>query len=289
MAAGFRLSRRTVRRGGCGLGPDATVAAMVVPVRFGQEVRRELKRVLAPPYEAPSVVVLNALLVTGAWFLLPPQWLFRVHTARVFPITLAVWMLADVPATNLFGSDARRMGSLLAKPGELRRVLAAKNAVLWLLVTPACAVVAAAVGVATKESVLSVLSTIVVLVAVPLGTLPISAWLGIVFPYHTMSLAARWQHRRPVARMIVRWLVLLVLPYLVVPFVAGILVLPLLTGRRLPSGSWMTGSDLDFALGVVVVSCSCAAAWFVGHAVSVRLVRARSANLSGFLADPMRG
>jgi hypothetical protein len=260
-----------------------------LPRTLGHAVADELRHAFSPPYEAPLVVVLNALLMAGAWFLLPPDWFFRVHTARFFPITLAVWMLADVPATNLLGSDAARMSVVLDQPSLLGRMLVAKNVVLWLLVAPVCVLVAVVVGTVTGESGVSVLATVSALLIVPFGALGLTACLGVLFPYHALTLKVRWEHRHPLGRMVARWLILVLVPYVFVPFVASVLVLPVLAGWRLTSGSWATRSDGAFVLGVLVLSLVATVAWVAGHALAGRLVARRVERLRAFLDDPLQG
>ena len=234
------------------------------------------------------VVAINGLLRAGAWFLPPPDWFFGVHTARVFPIILAVWMLADVPATNVLGSDARRIAAVLDSPRELRRMLTAKNLVLWVLVAPLCVVVALVVALLTQATLLSTPATIAAITIVPFGALGVAAWLRILHPYHALPLRLRWQHRRPYGRMVLRWALLVVLPYGLVPLVATVVILPVLSGWRLSSGSWVSGSDAAFALGVVIVAAVATAAWFGGHAIGTRLAGRRSQALRAFLDDPLR-
>src|SRR3954463_16508060 len=72
-------------------------------------LQAELHRAFTSPFEAPVVVLVNGLLVTGAWFLFPSDSVFRIHAAWFFPLALASWMLSDVPATNVLGSDSARM------------------------------------------------------------------------------------------------------------------------------------------------------------------------------------
>lgn len=271
--------------------PDAEPSdsdAAALPETFWGAVRAELRRAFTAPYEAPVVVLVNALLMTGAWFLLPPDGLFRVHKEWFFPLALQSWMIADVPATNILGSDARRMSAALDRPAELRRMLVAKSLVLWLLVAPPCVVVAVVLGY-RGEPALWVMATIAAVVCVPLGALAVAAWIGILYPYHAIRLRLRWDNRRPHGRMVVRWLVLVVTPYLVVPLIADLILLPVLLGWRLSSGSWIPDSDQAFILGAFGFAVTAALGWFGGHAVAVRLVGRRAEKLRTFLADPTRG
>jgi hypothetical protein len=261
----------------------------VIPTTLPAAVRAQLRRAFTPPYEAPFVVVANGVLMGLAWFLLPPEWLFHVHTARVFPITLAAWMLADVPATNVLGSDPVRTSLVLDRPRELRRLLTAKHLTLWLLVAPICSVVAVVVGVGSGERPLGVASTVAALVIVPFGALGIASWLGILWPYHVLSLDQRWRGRRPYGRMIVRWLTLAIVPYMLVPFLAGAIVAPVLLVWRRHGLTLTSADDRGFAALVLVLAVVSALAWLVGQAVATRLAANRATALRSYLADPSLG
>jgi hypothetical protein len=251
-------------------------------------LRAELRRAFTPPYEAPTAVVVNGLLMSGAWFLLPTDSLFRVHSAWFFPLALASWMLADVPATNVLGSDPTRMSAALGRKSELRRRLTAKTLVLWLLVVPICVCVTIALA-RRDEPILAVLATMAALITIPFGTLAVAAWLGVLYPYHVIPLRVRWRNRRPYRRMIVRWLVLILMPYLYVPLIEGLLLLPVLAGWRLITGSWSPTTDNAFAAGALALALISVVAWLVGRAVTLRLVRRRTTELRSFLGDPSRG
>ncbi len=261
----------------------------VIPTTFLAALREEARRAFAAPYQVPGTLACNGALMVAAWFLLPGDWLFSVHTSRIFPLTLAVWMLADVPATNVLGSDAERMSVVLDRPEDLRRMLGAKHVVLWLLVVPVCMLVAVLVGLDTGQTGLSVLATIAALVIVPFGVLAIAGWLGILWPYHAMPLTQRWQHRRPLGRMVLRWASLLLIPYGLVPFLGALFVAPVLLGGRIGHGSWATGSDAAFVGGVLIVTSLAVTGWVGGHAVGTRIAGRRCAALRDFLADPLRG
>lgn len=258
-------------------------------MRLRPAIRYELRRVLSPPYEAPVVVVFNGLLMAGAWFFLPPDLLFRFHGARVFPLILASWMYADVPATNVLGTDATHMATLLDDDAGLRRALAARAIVLWSLVTPTCVVVAILNGTRHHESGTAVAATIGILATVPLGALAIAQWLGILFPYHAIPLAVRWQHRREVRRMGVRWGALVLLPYVWVPTLSALLVSPALLFWHVAGTSWSGASDALLLVGLVVLVALAVLAWRVGLAGSLRLVHRRRDNLQRILTDPLSG
>jgi hypothetical protein len=262
-----------------------------LPSSLRAAVGEQFARAFHPPYEIPIVVAVNGLLMTGAWFLLPdPNPLFTFHGALAFPMVLAAWMFSDVPATNVLGSDARRSLLALDDPPALRRLLFAKNIVLWMLIAPFCSVVAVVVGAHEHRYAASIF-TLAWIVIVPLGALGPASWVGIRYPYHPIDLTYRWEHRRPFGRMIVRWLTLAVLPYGLVPLLAAVISLPTLVLWYFASQSHGITriSDGEFALGV---SIGCVIAivvwiWSIGHAI--RLAVRRKEKLTAFLSDPAQG
>jgi hypothetical protein len=81
-------------------------------------------------------------------------------------------------------------------PVLLRRILYAQNVVLWTFITPVCSVIAVVDGISGHDP-LSILYTVIWIGVVPFGVLSITAWVGILYPYHPMPLRFRWEHRRP--------------------------------------------------------------------------------------------
>jgi hypothetical protein len=264
-----------------------------LPANLSQAVRDEVRRALHPPYAAAGVVLGNGLLMTVCWTLLPPRAVdavFRFHGPLAFAMVLAIWMYADVPATNLLGDDPARSIAALADPAALRRLLFAKNIVLWLLATPLCAVAAIGIGSYENQPVATAL-TLLWIAAVPLGALGFANWVGIWFPYHPLPLRYRWTHRRRWRPMLARWIVLVLTPYLVVPLMSLVLTLPsLLLWHAMTRG--MHGShlsDTQFAWGLLLAAAVTVPAWLVGHRYGYRLASRRGERLTAFLADPDRG
>jgi hypothetical protein len=195
-----------------------------------------------------------------------------------------------VPATNVLGSGARASLENLADPSGLRRLLVARNVVLWLFVTPICVAVAIAVGIYERNAART-LAVIAAIVVPPFGALGISAWLGIVYPYHPIRLAERWTLRHTSGwHMLGRWFALVVLPYGIVPVLAVITVLPAY-GLWAATGQGLHGhiGDGRFALGVLITLAVSLVMWVGGLWTSLRLVRRRRASLAEYLADPSRG
>jgi hypothetical protein len=264
-----------------------------LPVNLGQAVRYELRRTLHPPYAAAGVVVGNGLLMAVCWTLLPPgvvNAVFRFHGPLAFALVLAIWMYADVPATNVLGGDPARSIAALADPAALRRLLFAKNIVLWLLATPLCTLVAIGIGTYENRPVTTAL-TLLWIAAVPLGTLGPAGWVGICLPYHPLPLRYRWTRRRLWRPMLARWIALVLTPYVVVPLMSLTLTLPsLLLWYALSPGKGDSRlSDARFGWGLLLVAVLSVAAWLVGNRYGARLAGRRGERLTAFLSDPDRG
>ena len=267
---------------------SSDAAPVTLPRTMREAVRAEFGRALRPPYETPGVVVMNGLLMTGLWLLLPRSWFFDFTGTMAFPIILAGWMYADVPATNVFAPDRRRILAAFGDGRELRLLLFAKNAVLWLFVTPLCIAIAIGLGVAEHQAVVTALSIVVIALA-PLGVLGLSGILGTYFPYHPLPLRWRWEHRRN-RRMLVRWGTLVLLPYVLVPALAVVVLAPTLeTWSKLSDKDIRKLSDTDFAIGALIACGVGVALWIIGHRAVVALARRRGSRLTAYLADPERG
>jgi hypothetical protein len=256
-------------------------------------VRSELRIAFHKPFIAPTVVVVNGLLMTAAWFLLPTKWqdaLFAVHGPFAFAVILASWMYADVPATNVLAvePDAARYG--LDHPRALRRLLDAQNIMLWLLVTPICVIVAVAIGIHQGDSWKTVVSVIAV-VFPPFGALGIAALVGIWFPYHPIPLRERWRLRTTSRwHMLWRWVALVLVPYGVVPVVSVLTVVPAyLVWTAMGHGIQGGLNAGELIVGGLVVLATSILLWWIGRALSVRVARKHHDGLDAYLADPLRG
>jgi hypothetical protein len=266
---------------------------MAMPTTMRQAVRLEYSRAFHSPYEVPIVVTVNGALMCGLWFLLPTHWknaLFSLHGTLAFAMVLAGWMLSDVPATNLLGPDARRVAIALGDPVMFRRLLYAKNVVLWSLVAPLCTVIAIGIGVNAHDYTAMIFS-ILAIVVMPFGTLGVSAWLGIRFPYHPIPISERWAHRRPWRHMIIRWFSLALAPYGLVPVLAVAFLAPsvALWGAFAQNGLNAKLSDAEFGWGILIACGLSVAGAFGGHRLGERWARRRKTELSAYLADPSLG
>ncbi|MEI6700723.1 MAG: hypothetical protein WCL38_03085 [Actinomycetota bacterium] len=256
-------------------------------------VRDEFRRTLHGRLEVPITVAVNGVLVSIAWFFLPTKLnnvLFNLHSSMAFALVLAVWMYSDVPATNVLGPDPDRARAALDDPKLLRRLLLAKNFVLWCLVTPACVVVALVNGAMT-QSVVSTLYTVLLIAIVPWGVLPIAGWLGIAYPYSPMTLRTRWKHRQPRRTMLWRWGALITLPYAVVPVVGSAIMAPSLVLWRVLSTDEnyqkFPYRNLGFAVALACIVAIASTA--IGLRFAFTIATKRRTHILEFLADPLRG
>ena len=272
---------------------DEDVANVVLPSTMRQAVRIELSRSFHAPYETPIVVAVNGALMCGAWFILPASLkdqLFTLHGTLAFGLVLAAWMYSDVPATNVLGPDRLRAMAAVDDPVMVRRLLYAKSIVLWLLVTPLCALVALAIGLNAQDYPTTVL-TIAWIVVVPFGTLGVSQIVGVVWPYHPIPIEERWAHHRPWRSKVVRWLILAVTPYGLVPALAFVLMAPTIGLWWMFSAHGLSAklSDTDYAWGIAVAFVMAFVATVAGHRYGAALAVRRRARVRSYLADPSLG
>lgn len=273
--------------------PTATSGESALPSTLRQAVRAEFGRAFREPYEVPIVVAINGVLTVVLWFFLPAQWknaLFSVHGTLAFAMVLASWMISDVPSTNVLGPDAERVLACLEDPVMFRRLLYAKNIVLWSLVAPLCSVIALAIGINADDVTAAVVSVVGIAV-VPFGALGFSAWVGIRFPYHPIPLAERWANRRPWRHMIVRWISLAVTPYILVPTILVAFFLPSLAFWSIfaKHGLQSRLSDGEYAIGILIACAVAVAGSLGGHRLGERLARHRGVELSRYLSDSSQG
>ena len=107
------------------------------------------------------------------------------------PIVVAVNGL--LMATKVLAPDRIRVLAALGDGTMISRLLLAKTAVLWVFVAPLCAVLALVVAVEH---------------------------------HHALQVHYRWDHRVPLRRMMVRWLILAAVPYALVPALCLLMTVP---------------------------------------------------------------
>lgn len=261
--------------------------------KLRQAVRQQVALISKPPFETLITVAVNGALMSSAWFFLPTSLkdkLFDLHGTLAFALVLAAWMYSDVPATNVLGPDAERAIATIDDPTAFRRLLLAKHIVLWAVITPICAVLALIIGI-LKHDLLASVYVIVWIGVVPFGALGLSALVGVLFPYHPMPLKYRWEHRQPKARMLLRWGILIVTPYGVVPALSGLLMVPtlLVWGVTSKHGIGHKLPDRDFGLGIAVACAVSIACCMGGHRLATLITSRRRERLVTFLADAGRG
>jgi hypothetical protein len=260
---------------------------------FSAAIGAEYRRIFSERRDDLIAVSFNAVLVTICWFLLPDSirnWLFTLHGALAFPYVLEMWMLGDTPATNVAGRDAVRAVSQLHDPGALRVWLRAKHLVLASFVGPTAALVAVVIGL-VQHRYEAAAAVAITLLFLPLGVLSVAAWVGLWVPYHPQKLLWRWRHRSDWRAALLRWGVLVLLPFMVVPLIAIMLLTPSLIiwiiahqgypPRQMdPVGLWI-GTAVSVAVSLIVFG------W--APAVATKIARRRYGALHGYLSNPEHG
>ena len=256
---------------------------------LGAAVRLECRRTFRPPYEIPVIVAVNAALLLVLWWLLPQSAITRLTGNFALPLCLASWMFSDVPATNTLAPDRVRVLAALDQPVQLRRLMLAKNATLWLIATPIGIAATVIVGAQTGEWTQAGIVALAV-ATVPLGLLGISSWLGILYPYHPRKLDWRWEHRRQL-RLDARWMTLVLLPYMLVPALAVIMATPSILVWDIIAKHGLSSrlDDVELLVGVAIAITISLVAWFWGTRGALRLIRIRHDELAAYLDDPERG
>ena len=256
-------------------------------------VRDELRTAFRYPYTVLQVVLMNAALVFFLWYLAPPKvesLAFEIHSPALFAMVLAGWMYSDVPATNSLASDAARSVAALGDRTMTMRMMTAKRIALWILVAPVCSVVALVMGYRNHHWFAQVV-TVAAVVILPMGTLSVAGWVGIVWPYHPRSLKYRWRHRRDWFHDLVRWGVLIVLPYGLVPVIGAVLLLPSLLVWRVYSEKQIliVAQVPNVVLGLVLCVIVSFLGTVLGNRVGWRLIEKRRAALTHYLEHPELG
>jgi len=268
------------------------VTTVSLPTSLGAAVRAEFARAFHAPYEAPICVGANAVLVLLGWWLLPASitsWLFGYHGAHALPLTLLSWMVADVPATNVVGGDARRMAVALNSRAQLLQLLLAKGIVLWLLTAPFCAIVDVAIAADRTDVVTASLTTGIIL-TVPVATLGMATWVGLILPYKPLPLRERQRQVREAPMRMLRWTLAITAPYVVVPALGMFCLYPLHTWGLPGDSHRVLGHRIAYFWLVMVGSIVMAGAMlFVGYRGALRLADRRKGGLQAFLANPHQG
>ena len=202
-----------------------------------------------------------------------------------FAIVLEIWMLVDVPATNMIGKDVDTMVPAVDDPRRLQQLLRAKSITLALLVGIPSAVVSILIGI-YDGSYLRGFLLACVLLALPFGASSIAAWLGIAIPYRPLPLRWRWAHRKP-WRATIRWASLVIIPFLLVPIVACLLLAPaILAGLAIGREDDGRMTTTATVVATIIACALSAIAFFIGPRVSAYLATRRRERVRPLLADP---
>jgi hypothetical protein len=256
-------------------------------------IKSEYRRIFTERRDDLIAVGFNAMLVTICWFLLPNgivNWLFTLHGPLAFPYVLEMWMLGDTPATNVAGRDAVRAAQQLHDPAALRVWLRAKHIVMWSFVGPVGAIVAIVIGL-VQHRYDDAAAAATVLLFLPLGVLSVAAWIGIWMPYHPQKLLWRWRHRSDWRAALVRWLALVLVPFLIVPVIAIVLLMPSLiiwiSAHQGYPPHQMDTTGLWIGTAVSVAVSLTTFAW--APRVAAKIARRRSERLHLYLSNPEHG
>ena len=241
--------------------------------------REQLREALRPPFEDLTIILINAGLLLAGWFLLSPAIVFRFTTLIFLPAAIASWAFADVPATNLLGSDPQRALPLLGNPAGLKRLFASKNLVLWVLISPVCLVLALILASTQDQWKLGIAVGIAVLF-MPFAYLGLCSLVAPMLPFHSRKLAWRRQHRETWRR----WGVALVIPYVLTTPAALLTVAPVVLIYAL-----IGTTDDHILIGALLITPWSLALWRIFLNLMTKLVAKRETYLREFLAEPDRG
>ena len=144
----------------------------------------------------------------------------------------------------------------------------------------------------------------------------VSAQVGVAagsirWPYHPLQLHYRWDHRVPLRRMIIRWLILAVVPYSLVPALCLLMTVPafillvlthsannhvisFVDAEGKPFGLVLSGPShaLSGGMFAAAVALTCGVAvvvWVLGRRADIWLIRRRQPAIAAYLADPTQG
>ena len=272
---------------------ESDVPGEVVAPTLREAVHDEFRRIRRPPYSVIWCIVINFVLVTTCWFLPVPvikDFLFTLHKTFWFPLVMASWLIADVPATNELAPDRWRVLDALDDPVAIERLLRAKHIVLWMITTPMTVIAALIVGIVTGDWITMVIA-IVWVAAAPLCSVGIACWVGVRWPYHELPLAIRWRERARWRPILLRWGILVVLPYGLVPMLAGIGLAPSAIAGLIAHSLGVRGSAYDSVLlsGLIVAIPMTIWIWHRATRYAAQATVRRAAVLRAYLEDPLLG
>lgn len=270
-----------------GRGPRAPADEFDFSVRGG--TRYELHQTLRPPFEILQVVLFNSALVVAGWFLLGPDSVTNSHfTSLVFlPAVIASWAFADVPSTNLYGSQPARALSAIAETArdtegntrKLRNLIMARDLTLWLLVAPATAILAIYL-VGDDHDAMGTFGVAGAVLLTPFGALGLASIMAPLLPYHPVPM----RRRRELRSTWVRWLVCVCLPYVLIAPASLIVLLPTILLME-----WQGRTDAVWLACVAVTVGWTLLVRRLSVDLTIGLTVKRRTELRAYLADPSRG
>ncbi len=270
--------------------PDRSSDAYL-PRSLAEAYRLQFDRAFRYPFSVPSTLLANAVLTAVLWFWSPRDLFslfFNVNELFFFPMVLASWMVSDVPATNEYAPDALRILAALDDPTMLTRLLRAKHLVLWTLISPVAFVTALIVATSTGRWI-ALFFVAAWVITVPLCSLGFSSWVGILWPYHPLGLRQRWDLSLPWTRKWLRWGVLLVLPYGLVPVFGYLAMFPALIAWRDSDVPHHHFRDLILAVSVLAVAPVSIWLWTWSTRYAAALTQRRALRLREYLSHPQMG
>ncbi len=270
---------------------DAEVDVNLLPLPTSQlgAIGLEVRRTFRAPYENLFVAGCNGGLVLLAWFTLPASvtgLMWNPHGPDSLAIALLVWMVADVPATNVFGSDAARMTRGLSHPRKLHFMLRAKALALWALAAFFCIPIDVASGLHSGRSLTQAVAVALAIAFIPLAVLGLAAYVGALYPYHPISLRARFNQDRRAPKRLLRWVILVTLPYVLVPALGQLAVIGFVALEHLCSVNIRhLSSKSAFVTLLAATAALTIAINAAGYRGLLRLVARNKTPLSAMLAD----
>ena len=272
---------------------ESDVPGEVVAPTLRQAVREEFTRIRRPPYSVIWCVLINGFLVTALWFLPVPvikDIVFSLHKTFWFPIVLASWLISDVPSTNELAPDRWRVLAALDDQAAIDRLLRAKHIALWIITTPLTVLAALVIGLTTGLW-LGMVIAIVWVASAPLCSVGIACSVGVRWPYHELPLRTRWQERARWRPILLRWGILVVLPYGLVPALSIIGIAPSAIAWGVAYLLGVRGADLEIPMFLGLIMAIPMTLWIWHHATkyAARSTVRRAAALRTYLEDPLLG
>ncbi|MFM7271084.1 MAG: hypothetical protein ACKO2C_05570 [Actinomycetes bacterium] len=195
-----------------------------------------------------------------------------------------------MPATNELAPDRWRVLAALDDEAAIDRLLRAKHLALWLITTPITVAAALIVGLVTGDWITMVVAVVWVASA-PLCAVGIVCSVGVRWPYHELPVRVRWRERRNWRPMLLRWGVLVLLPYGLVPALTAIGLAPSALAWAGAYAAGVRGNGLDAALlgGLAVAIPMTLWIWHRATAYAARSTVRNAERLRVYLSDPRRG